>query len=186
MTLRAEKAAENRRRVVEAARELFDAQSSTFTLDEVAARSGTSVQTVLRLFGSKQHLLVETIGSGRNAMIAHPLPISVEGAVTQLFDDYEEIGDRVIRVLAEEDRVGGFSELAADGRRSHREWVEVAFGDALRNVTEPRRTLIITALLAATDVYLWKLMRRDLRLDRSDAETVVLTLVQGALGGDSD
>ena len=60
--------AENRRRIAEAARELFEAHSSAFTLDDVAARSGTSVQTVLRAFGSKQQLLVETIGSSRTRL----------------------------------------------------------------------------------------------------------------------
>jgi hypothetical protein len=35
--------------------------------------------------------------------------------------------------------------------------------------------------LAATDVYLWKLLRRDVGLDKPDAEAVIVRLVQGAL-----
>jgi AcrR family transcriptional regulator len=181
MTVRAAKAADNRRRIVEAARELFVARASAFTLDEVAARSGTSVQTVLRAFGSKEHLMVETIGTSRNRLDSDTLPDSVEGAVAQLFDDYEQIGDRVIRVLAEEDRVDGFAELAAHGRRTHRAWVEAAFKAEMRRHPQTRRAQVATALVAATDVYLWKLLRRDLGLDRPDAQAVVLRLVRGAL-----
>ncbi len=38
---------------------------------------------------------------------------SPAAAVTALFDDYESIGDRVIRMLAEEHRVEGLAEMAA-------------------------------------------------------------------------
>ena len=71
----------------EAARELFEAHSSAFTLDDVAARSGTSVQTVLRAFGSKQQLLVETIGSSRTRLDPDASADSLEGVVSQLFEE---------------------------------------------------------------------------------------------------
>jgi AcrR family transcriptional regulator len=181
MAVRGAKAAENRVRIAEAAGELFEVHSSAFTLDDVAARSGTSVQTVLRAFGSKQQLLVETIGSSRTRLDPDAFADSLEGVVAQLFEDYEKIGDRVIRVLAEEDRVDGFAELAAEGRRSHRAWIETAFGADLRRLSQKRRAHVATALLAATDVYLWKLLRRDLGLERPAAEAVMVRLVQGAL-----
>jgi hypothetical protein len=45
----------------------------------------------------------------------------------------------------------------------------------------PRR-LAIDALRAATDVYTWKLLRRDLRLSRADTVRILLDLVNGVLG----
>jgi hypothetical protein len=39
----------------------------------------------------------------------------------------------------------------------------------------------IHALHAATDVYVWKLLRRDLRLSRADTERIMLELVDGIL-----
>jgi hypothetical protein len=37
------------------------------------------------------------------------------------------------------------------------------------------------ALLAATDVYVWKLLRRDLGLDRKSAQAAVERLIRGVL-----
>jgi len=40
---------------------------------------------------------------------------------------------------------------------------------------------VVAALVAATDVYVWKLLRRDQGLDRAAAEHVVRRLVEGAV-----
>ena len=113
-------------------------QSSEFTLDNVAALSGTSVQTVLRAFGNKEALILAAIGTSRaDPPTDAQLPSSIGEAVGQLFDDYEEIGDRVIRMLGEEHRIPGFAAAAAEGRERHRDWVRVAFGEHLAE--HPRR-----------------------------------------------
>jgi hypothetical protein len=39
----------------------------------------------------------------------------------------------------------------------------------------------LAALHAATDIYTWKLFRRDLRLSRSDTEAAMAALVAGVL-----
>jgi hypothetical protein len=38
------------------------------------------------------------------------------------------------------------------------------------------------ALMVATDVYVWKLLRRDQKLDRGDAEAVMCRLINGVVG----
>jgi hypothetical protein len=43
------------------------------------------------------------------------------------------------------------------------------------------RERVLTALIVAMDVYVWKLLRRDLRLDRPAAEAVMVRLVRGDL-----
>lgn len=181
--MRAERAAATRQRIVDAAQALFVDRSSEFTLDRVAASSGVSVQTVLRLFGSKEALIMAAIGTFRqSAKPRHVGPSGSIGAVVErLFDDYEDIGDRVIRMLAEEFRIAGFAEIAAIGRAPHREWVTAAFGQQLARDRGRRRTVVLTALLAATDVYVWQLLRRDLGLDRKTSESIVERLVSGAL-----
>jgi AcrR family transcriptional regulator len=182
MGVRGERAAATRRRIVEAARELFVTQSADFTLDGVATAAGTSVQTVLRAVGTKDRLILETIGSLRDEP---PDPIDatlpVGESVSRLFDDYEEIGDRVIRMLAEEHRIPGFAEMARIGRQNHRAWVEASFSRPLALQPAARREQAVLALVAATDVYVWKVLRRDTGLDRTDAESVVARLVRGAL-----
>jgi AcrR family transcriptional regulator len=182
MVVRAEKAAATRQRILEAARDRFANGVADFTLEKVAAASGTAVQTVLRAFGSKEGLIVEAIGSFR---AKEPATIervqSVSEAVTRLFDDYEEIGDRAILMLAEEHRIPGFAEAAKSGRERHRAWVKGAFAGQLAKHPARDREELLVALLAATDVYLWKLFRRDFGLGRKASQGAVERLIRGVL-----
>jgi hypothetical protein len=102
--------------------------------------------------------------------------------VTQIFDDYEEIGDRVVHMLAEEHKVAGFANVARLGRENHRLWTETLFAAELRRHRPRTRIEVLTALLVASDVYVWKVLRRDLGLGRPAAEAAMLRLVVGALG----
>ena len=182
MVTRAERAAVTRQCIVDAARELFDSHATDFTLEKVASTAGTSVQTVLRAFGSKEGLLDELIGSLRNRDISvvEP-PRSVEQAIHLLIDDYEEIGDRVIRMLGEEHRIRSFAAVADRGRRNHQSWVNAAFAEPLSGYRPAARQRVGQALLAATDVYIWKLLRRDFALDRKTTESTMQRLVRGVL-----
>ncbi len=182
MTVRSEKAAATRQRILEVARALFDSHATDFTLDQVASNAGTSVQTLLRAFSSKEGLLDEVIGSLRNREpLALNAPRSVDETVHVLIDDYEEIGDRVMRILGEEHRIPGFAAVADLGRRSHRAWVESSFAKPLAGYQTAARKRVVLALLAATDVYVWKLLRRDFNLDRAAAESIIQRLVRGVL-----
>jgi hypothetical protein len=95
----------------------------------------------------------------------------VAGAVAALVDDYEVTGDPTIRVLALEERVAGLSSLLDVGRRNHRAWVEETLGGGER----------LPALVVATDVYAWKLLRRDMRLSRDATVAHMRRLVDGVL-----
>jgi AcrR family transcriptional regulator len=182
MDVRRKKAAATRERVLEVTQELFAAKSTEFTLENVATTAETSVQTVLRAFGSKENLILEAIGSFRSTVPPRDeLPRTPAEAVARLFDDYEVIGDRVIGMLAEEHRIPGLELVAAQGRDRHRAWVEAAFAAQLHDRPARIRRAVLTALLVATDVYVWKLLRRDLGLDRKAAEATVERLVRGAL-----
>ena len=181
--VRAQQAAATRQRILEAAQALFVDPAAEFTLDRVAQDASVSVQTVLRAYGSKERLILETIGTMRERedRVAVEPAASVADAVSSLFDDYEEIGDRVIRMLAEEHRIAGFAEVAAQGRRMHRAWVEGTFSPWTSSLSTRRRREAEVAVVAATDVYVWKLLRRDLGMGRRQAQQVVERLVRGAL-----
>ena len=181
--MREAQAAATRQRIVDAAQALFVDPSHQFTLERVAVVADVSVQTILRAFGNKEHLILEAIGTFRSSegpMVVEPVRSPSE-AVTILFDDYDRIGDRVIRMLAEEHRIPGFAEAAASGRAMHRAWVEAIFAPQLAGLRGRKRTGLLLALMAATDVYLWKLLRRDLGLDRRESESTVVRLLEGVL-----
>lgn len=186
--VREEQAAATRARIVLAAQELFVDPTRDFTVERVATMAGVSVQTVLRAFGSRDGLIHAAIGTFRavrdSDVVEHvriePFA-STAAAVSALFDDYESIGDRVVRMLAEEHRVPGFHEVATIGRDMHRQWVAAAFDPQLRAHPARARGDVLMALIAATDIYLWKLLRRDLGLDRAAAEKTMVRLVEGTL-----
>jgi AcrR family transcriptional regulator len=182
MTLRAERAEMTREQIVEAARALIASHTAGFTLEQVAERAGVSVRTIMRIFGSKDALYLATIGTSRSPRTSPAAGFDVSDApVTVLFDDYEEIGMRVIALLGEEHRSPEIAEVLAAGRADHRGWVESTWSAQLKTYRGAKRRQVVLALFAATDVYLWKLLRIDLGLDRDQAEAVVRRLVVGAL-----
>jgi len=178
-----EQAAATRERILDVAQTLLADPGADPTLEAVAREAGVSVQTVLRGFGSKQGLVVAAIGTvrGTEQGLTDDPPRNEADSVRRIHDDYELIGDRVLRMLADEHRIAGFAEAAAEGRTRHREWVRVSFAAQLRKLPARRRAQAITALCAATDVYVWKLLRRDLGLSRPAAQAVTERLVRGAL-----
>jgi hypothetical protein len=76
-----------------------------------------------------------------------------------------------VRLLALEERMPSLQPLLARGRASHREWVETMFG-------APELT---PELVVATDVYTWKLLRRDQGLSRKNTLASMLKIVQALL-----
>jgi len=187
MNLRAESAHATRQRILDATVQLLGERlTADVRLEEIAARARASVQTVLRLYGSRQALLERAgeIVAGRvGEQRGRARPGDVPGAVAALFDRYEELGDLVVRRLAEELREGARDAALEIGRRSHRAWVERQFQPQLARHPGARRERVVHALVAACDVYTWKLLRRDLGLAREQAESTVRRMVTGSLGG---
>ncbi len=188
MAKRGQQAAATRGRIVHVAQALFEDPASDLTLESIAKKSGVSVQTVLRAFQTKEGLLLAVVDTMRGTEVreVHDPPKTTAEAVARVYDDYERIGDRVIRMLAEEHRIPGLAEAAKEGRARHRAWVQAAFAAPLSPYRGRRRKEVVTALVAATDVYLWKLLRRDTGLPRKAAEAVIDRLVRGALSQDDD
>lgn len=187
MELRAAKAEATKARIRQAAVDLHvERLWDGFTLDAVARRAGTTVQTVLRVYGSKDALSVLALEASANRHRQDSPPGDIAAAVRALYDDYEAIGDRIIRYLAEELRHPVLAPQVEAGRQSHRNWVETVFAPQLRARTGPARQRLRHALIVATDVYAWKLLVRDLHLDRRAAESVVKEMIAAFTQGGTD
>ena len=76
---------------------------------------------------------------------------------------------------------GSLAPLIEQARHSHRAWLEAAFEPYLPADAKARRR-VVNVLHAATDVYTWKLLRRDLGVTRAETERTMVRLVDGALG----
>ena len=181
MSKRAAAAEETGQRIVRAAVALYMVRwLEDLTLDEVAARAGVTVQTVLRRFGSKSGL-IEAAGE----LVYHEVisqrsmaPVGdIAGAVANLMDHYEAAGDLSLRTLAQEERHEALRHRADLGRALHRAWVETTFAPFLSGLSEIGQERLISKLVVVTDVYAWKLLRRDRGLDRAQVERMIAEMV---------
>jgi AcrR family transcriptional regulator len=188
MTARSAKAEATRRRICESVMRLYRERAiDDFTLDDVAARAGTTVQTILRAFKSKDNLIIEALDrftkegsefvADRPGGYAPAPPGDVPKVVAAIFDVYEMIGDLVIRNLSNEERNLALRPMLEQGRGNHRAWVKASFAPQLRQCSGNARTQLFNALVVATDVYTWKILRRDQGLTRPGAEAVVQQMI---------
>ena len=158
------------------------------TLTEVARRSGVSVQTVLRHFESKENLFVasylhtgEKMGAERG-----PLPVGEpKQIVAELVAHYERFGDRILWLLAQEEREQILKHLADAGRIYHLQWCRQAFAPALQELRGKARDRRLAQLVAVTDIYVWKLLRRDRGLSKEQTGLAMLELVEPLTGSPS-
>ena len=158
------------------------------TLDQVAREAGVTVPTIIRRFGAKEGLLagiqklmdVEIMGRREVA------PGDVGAIVRVLIEDYEIIGDLAVRSLAQEERYPAFRILTDLGRAGHRHWVEQSFSPWLDLADPEARRARLDALVVATDLYVWKLVRRDMGRSPEHLRTLMLTLIAGIIGATPD
>ena len=184
MTARADAVVTTRETIVRAAMELFFASAfEDVTLAEIARAAGVSHQTVLNHFSSKAGVamaVADAVSAETMAIRERAEPGDVSGAVTILVGEYERFGDANFRWAATAERLDVVSAALDVGRASHRAWLEMIFGVRLPRHRATRRRSV-DALHAATDVYTWKLLRRDLGLSRTEAERTIVQLVEGVL-----
>jgi len=187
MVARAEAAAATGERILDVAVDVFwELPTDQISLDEVAKRAGVSVQTVIRRFGGKDGLFAAAVerevGRVRDQRDQAPAG-NVVGVVRVLVDHYETTGDRVLKLLAEEDRVPGLRQLAERGRAVHRDWCARVFRAALVGLGGVERRRRLAQLAAVCDVYVWKLLRRDAALSRHQTEVALVELLEPILAG---
>lgn len=181
---RAEAAEATARRIIDAfLARLMTHWFDEITLDRVAEDAGVTVQTVVRRFGGKHGLLAEAVKV--LAIQIHARRASPRGDIERLVDnvikDYEETGDAVIRLLALEPRHPALGEIIEFGRSEHRRWVSEVFAEPLRKLDPASRKRALDALVVATDVYVWKVLRRDMGRSVATTATIMDGLVRGVI-----
>lgn len=182
MVARAAAAQASAERILEAARALFgELLYDQVSLDSVAERAGVTVRTVVRRFGSKEGLFTlvadrmsRQVRSEREAGRMEDPVEAVRGAVR----NYERWGDDVLHFLAQESRAAAIASVVARGRRYHHSWVERTFAPALAGLPGEERGHRLAQLVVATDVYAWKVLRRDLGLEAGEAEALMSRTVR--------
>jgi len=181
---RAEAAEASTRRIVEAF--LKRAESEWFDkvrLEDVAADSGVTVQTVIRKFGNKQGLL-EVAHQHMGASVAvrrQVTPGDVDSAIKALVRDYEEAAPLILRLLDQEQMHPVLKPTLDVGRRGHREWLAGTFAEKLGRLSSARRQATLDALVVAADIYVWRLVRIDMGRSVPAYKQIVKQMMLAAL-----
>jgi hypothetical protein len=99
-----------------------------------------------------------------------------------LITDYEAVGDMIVRFLAQEERHPALRPLLAKGRREHRAWVAERFGSTQNGLNAREREQQITRLIVATDIYTWKLLRRDFGKSQREVVRLMVGMINKETG----
>ena len=186
MRVRADALARTRDQIIAAALALTEETLSLeLTLDAVAERAGVGVRTVLRHFGSRDGLFDAVFAAGQAAVEAErEAPAGdVETALAALLEQYERRGDFTAHLLGQEGTDPRVDRLLRTGRGVHRRWVAGVFAPWIAALPAADADGLTDLLVVATDVYTWKLLRRDRGLSAGDTRQRMRQLIEALLTG---
>jgi AcrR family transcriptional regulator len=156
---------------------------SKASLEAVAAKAGVTKQTALRHFGSKEGLIeaaLRRLSEGVRRERARAPIGDVPGAVRNLVEHYERYGDMMVRLLGQGHWFYLVRKATDHGQQVHLEWVRRTFEPQLARIADDQaRQLRLAQLVAVCDVYVWKLLRRDMALDAPQTEAALIELIEG-------
>jgi AcrR family transcriptional regulator len=158
------------------------------TLEMIAQKSGVTVKTILRKYGSKEGLFEAAIRNdtaGIQDVREEAQAGNIVQVISTLMKEYEYAGLAVIRTLAIENDLPVAVKILRKGRALHKEWCERIFARYLPASNDKEYQIMVGAFYAATDVYKWKLLRKDLGYSKEETETIFLKTIQGIIKNES-
>ncbi len=152
-------------------------------LEDIASDAGVTVQTVIRRFGGKEGLLEAATAKLEVDIFARRgSPVgSIDRIVDAIIDEYEFKGDLIMRFLAQEDRISALRKVTDYGRKDHRKWVGEVFAPWLEALAVHERDEVHDRLVIALDLYIWKLLRVDMKRSKSALRSAMIDMCACAL-----
>jgi AcrR family transcriptional regulator len=174
-----------REALIEAATdEFFEGNWLKTSLDSLSRRAGVTRQTLLRHFGSKDGLLMQSLMRGaaqvRDQRWSTPTT-DIPGAVENVIDHYEEWGERSVRIGAWQRGPTVLALFANAARQMHYDWVEHAFAGWLDKFDDETRAERQAILVVLCDVQTWWILSNDLSLPRHKVHAILTDQVERAL-----
>ncbi|MBK6528650.1 MAG: TetR/AcrR family transcriptional regulator [Deltaproteobacteria bacterium] len=185
-TARAQKTAESLERILDEAEALFFSEPfDRVTLDAVARAAGVSIPTLQRNFGNKEGLFAAVGGRMRARVEAERRPPRMtQEARPALLDHYERDGRTMWHLLRQEADVPLLHAGLDEARAVHRAWVGEVFACSLAALKGAERERRLDALVAATDLYVWKLLRVDLGRTRQQVGRTMTAMALAVARGE--
>lgn len=174
-----------REALIEAATdEFFEGNWLKTSLDSLSRKAGVTRQTLLRHFGSKDGLLMQSLMRGasqvRDQRWSTPTT-DISGAVENVIDHYEEWGERSVRIGAWQRGPTMLALFANAARQIHYDWVEHAFAQWLELLDEDTRARRQAILIVLCDVQTWWILANDLGLPRREVHAILTDQIERAL-----
>jgi AcrR family transcriptional regulator len=182
MSARADATVENGERLLAAAWRHFASRPyEEVRLREIASEAKLSAQTLHNRFHTKEELFAAAFlwwGAGEIAERDAAPAGDPRKAIRVLFDRYEANGEAILRLLSQEQRIPAVRRMTDAGRAYHAQWAERTFASLLHGVRGAGRRRRRTAIIAATDLLVWKLLRQDMQLPRTEAEASMIEMIR--------
>jgi len=180
---RAEGASNSKSQIMAAVGKLWTTHSLTdITLDLVAKEAGVTTRTIMRKFGSKEKLFEESLAhdaastsSDRNQATVG----DIDSILNTLLANYEAMGDAALRTIYLEPEMEIARMIGEEGRKQHREWCANMFAPFLPDQNNPQYEILLTAFIASTEIYLWKLLRKDMNKSKEETAEVFRRMLNG-------
>jgi AcrR family transcriptional regulator len=164
--------------------EFFEGNWLKSTLDSLANKAGVTRQTLLRHFGSKDGLLMQSLMRGaaqvRDQRWKTPTT-DIAGAVENVLDHYEEWGERSVRIGAWQRGPTVLALFSNATRQIHYDWVEYAFSQWLERFDDETRAQRQAMLIVLCDVQTWWILSNDLGLPRKEIHAILTDQIERAL-----
>src|SRR5436190_11189668 len=126
MQARAAAVEEATERILDAAEDLYwQNPAQPVTLNALAAHAGVSVHSIIRRFGGQEGVFEAAVARSTQRVDAQRNdadPTDLRDVVRVLVEHYEQMGDRVLVLLAAEQAVPSIRQLTDSGRELHVQW----------------------------------------------------------------
>lgn len=177
-TVRAEKARHTRKAILEAANRAFsDRPYDMVALRAIAEDAEVSLQTVMRLFESKEKLLATAATEAIERLFDARTPVTriedVELRIREAIKPYDSFARLTVILFTMAERFEQLQPIAAHGKQQQYAWIEHVFRFHLP--ADPlRRKQCLTLLFTALSVYTWHSLRTEIGLSVEAAREAMI------------
>jgi len=187
------RAAETRRKIIAAAKDMISETSTAPTVVAVAKRADVSVRSVFQHFGDVESLFVTVVDSVRNDLVVPPPTPSdqpLPDRIGTVVDNLAQIFDRIVPMRVAAGQFANHPALIERGLASKNELRQSTFevfAPEFALLSEPAREELADAIGAALSLDAWIVLRRrdGMSFERATAvwrRTLAALLAYGANG----
>jgi len=190
------RAAETRRKIIEAARAMIEETSEAPTVVGVARRADVSVRSVFQHFGDVQSLFVTVVDSIGEDIVVAPRPAASQALgerVQSLVRNIADVFDRIVPLRVAAGQFVGHPVLTERGlamREQLRQATFEVFAPEFAGLSPESREELADAIGAALSLDAWVVLRRRDKLSLERAEGVwrltLTALLEHALAAAKD